>query len=140
MLNPKTSFTELVIPELILETLSINGIFWLNLKYPYAISISIKTKKSGIAMIKILPYCSIRLNLVVYCMLYVECLQTIMLLGQFEKWLMITFFVYDLVSYNLQLTTFSTYNLLLFQPTTLFTLSPHSTPLLIIANIVVLVP
>ena len=84
MLNPRTSFTEFVIPELILETLSINGVFWFNLKYPYAISISIKTKKSGIAMIKILPYCSIRLNLVVGYMLYVECFLSIIMLGQFE--------------------------------------------------------
>ena len=37
-------------------------------------------------------------------------------------------FVFYLLSSFLQLTTFSTHNLQLFQPTTLFTLSPHSTP------------
>lgn len=132
MLSPNTSFTELVIPELILETLSINGIFCLNLKYPYAISISINTKKSGIAIIKILPYCSIFIVGLVICFLNLQ-------LGFF-----ILYFFLLIVKSNKKIKHEQSYfaSLFLFQnlcPTKI-KLSPHSIPLPIIANTAALIP
>ena len=132
MLNPKTSFTELVIPELMLETLSINGVFWLNLKYPYAISININTKKIGIAMIKIFPYCSIFIVGLVICFFNLQ-------LDFF-----IIYFFPLMVKSNKKIKHEQSYlaSLSLFQnlcPSKI-KLSPHLILLPITANIVVLVP
>ena len=126
MLSPNTSFTELVIPELILEILSINGIFCLNLKYPYAISISIKTKKSGIAIIKIFPYCSIFIVGLVICFFNLQ-------LGFF-----ILYFFPLIVKSNKKKSSMN--NLILLLCPSKIKLSPHSIPLPIIANTAALIP